>query len=48
VNVRTSGYYKRRTIVRFVFWGSVCLGLSFLTIEVMTALTSLYYGIPIP
>lgn len=48
MNVRTRGYYKRRAIVRFVFWSSVILVLSLATIEVMATLTWWWYGIPKP
>lgn len=48
MNIRTRGYYARRSVVRFVFWWSVFIALSFGIIEVMTRFTSWWYGVPLP
>lgn len=46
--MRTAGYYRRRSIVRFIFWTTVFAVSIQTVLIVMTALTEAYYGIKLP
>lgn len=46
--MRTQGYYRRRAVVRFVFWTTVFAVAIQTVLIVMTRLTEAYYGIKLP